>query len=200
MGRKRTIDRDATMAAIESVVHKHGVGGLSIDAVAKEAGISKSSVVYDFKNKAGLLTAFTRSRMDSHRTTIESLREKLNGTDRWLRAALSNAIDGPTKEESAAAMMLCAAASNTEDCLSVLQQELDYVLGQVRADAGDERMARLAFLALHGLKTMEHFNFRRFSSQERREILDDIASLLDRQPAESQPSDRIPSTDGPKII
>lgn len=188
MGRKRTIDRDATMAAIESVVHKHGVGGLSIDAVAKEAGISKSSVVYDFQNKAGLLSAFTRSRMDSHRNAIETLRDELNGKDRWLRAALKNAVDGPTEEETAAAMMLCAAASDTEDCLSIMQQELNYVLEQVNADAGDGRMARLAFLALHGLKTMEYFNFRRFSIEERRKILDDIASLLDSQPAEADAS------------
>jgi AcrR family transcriptional regulator len=39
-------------------VRQLGLAGLSIDAVAKEAGISKSSVVYDFRNKNALLAAF----------------------------------------------------------------------------------------------------------------------------------------------
>mgnify|MGYP002715770027 CR=1 FL=1 len=58
MGRKRTIDRDALMDGVESVARREGVSGLSIDALAKEVGISKSSVVYDCGSKAGLLAAF----------------------------------------------------------------------------------------------------------------------------------------------
>ena len=57
MGRKRTIDRDALMDGVESVARREGVSGLSIDALAKEVGISKSSVVYDCGSKAGLLAA-----------------------------------------------------------------------------------------------------------------------------------------------
>ena len=53
MGRKRTIDRDALMDGVESVARREGVSGLSIDALAKEVGISKSSVVYDCGSKAG---------------------------------------------------------------------------------------------------------------------------------------------------
>ena len=45
MGRRKTIDRQATLRAIETVVRERGFAALSIDAVAKAAGISKSSVL-----------------------------------------------------------------------------------------------------------------------------------------------------------
>ena len=65
MGRKRTIDRDALMDGVESVARREGVSGLSIDALAKEVGISKSSVVYDCGSKAGLLAALLVTRSAS---------------------------------------------------------------------------------------------------------------------------------------
>mgnify|MGYP002712407599 CR=1 FL=1 len=40
MGRKRTIDRDTLMDGVESVARREGVSGLSIDALAKEVGMS----------------------------------------------------------------------------------------------------------------------------------------------------------------
>ena len=55
MGRKRSIDRDELMRAVDAVARRAGVSGLSIDAVATEAGVSKSSVVYDCQGKACLL-------------------------------------------------------------------------------------------------------------------------------------------------
>ena len=51
MGRKRTIEPDAVLDAAEQVVMRDGAARLTLDAVACAAGISKASVLYDYKTK-----------------------------------------------------------------------------------------------------------------------------------------------------
>lgn len=179
MGRKRTIDRAVTMAAIEAVVLRDGVGGLSIDAVAREAGISKSSVVYDFRNKSGLLAAFTRNCMEAHRDRLLELRESTEGTDRWLRAAIRDSRETLCVEDTEVAMKLAAATHSSEECHEVMCQEISGFLEMAKKDANDQRSTLLAFVALHGLKCLEYFNFQRFDSDTRTQLLTDIAWLLD---------------------
>lgn len=57
MGRKRLIDQSAILDAAERVVARKGAANLTLDAVAKEAGIGKASVLYDFKSKQALIEA-----------------------------------------------------------------------------------------------------------------------------------------------
>lgn len=195
MGRKRTIDREATMAAIEAVILRDGAGGLSIDAVAREAGISKSSVVYDFRNKAGLLAAFMQSRMDIHREQVLALRATLKGPDAFLRAALQECFCPQSEEDMAVAMMLAAAARSSDECHNVLSREITGFMEMAQQDAANERATRLAFVAMHGLQCLDYFNFVRLDPQIRQDLVKDIASLLDAPIPDTQESDAEHDTD-----
>ena len=57
MGRKRVIDQEAILDAGEAVVARDGVTGLTLEAVAKQAGISKAAVIYDYKSKQAVIEA-----------------------------------------------------------------------------------------------------------------------------------------------
>ena len=57
MGRRRTIDRDQLLDAAEAVIAREGAAGLTIDAVAKEMGITKGGVQYCFGTKDALIDA-----------------------------------------------------------------------------------------------------------------------------------------------
>lgn len=57
MGRRRTIDRDHLLDAAEAVIAREGAAGLTIDAVAKEMGITKGGVQYCFGTKDALIDA-----------------------------------------------------------------------------------------------------------------------------------------------
>ncbi len=64
MGRRRTIDRDQLLDAAEAVIGREGAAGLTIDAVAKEMGITKGGVQYCFGTKDALIDAiFERDAM-----------------------------------------------------------------------------------------------------------------------------------------
>ncbi|AGT11494.1 TetR/AcrR family transcriptional regulator [Paracoccus aminophilus] len=167
------------MAAIEAVVRREGVGGLSIDAVAKEAGISKSSVVYDFRNKAGLLAAFTRDRLDTHRRVIEDQFRDDDRPNRSLRAMLHCSQERPSAEETQVAMLISSAMRSEEECHNIMRDEVSRMFVQIREEAPDARRARLAYIALYGLKSLEFFGFHQFEAGERQELLSDITEFLD---------------------
>ncbi|MCJ8138241.1 TetR/AcrR family transcriptional regulator [Falsirhodobacter halotolerans] len=180
MGRKRTIDRNHTMDAIEAVVKKHGVAGLSIDAVAQEAGISKSSVVYDFQNKSALLAAFVEQKINQKREGIDkALSEVPNGQpDPFLHAMLAFCGKVRNDEDTACAMAITASLSSDDACRALMQARFREDIELVLAETRDPRRARLAWAALHGVMSMEYLDLFTFSPDDRRQILDDIRTFL----------------------
>ena len=57
MGRRQSIDRGDLLDAAERVVLREGAVNLTIDAVAKEAQVSKGGVLYAFATKDALIDA-----------------------------------------------------------------------------------------------------------------------------------------------
>ena len=56
-GRPRSIDRDKVLDAAEGIVAAEGAAGLTFDAVARAAGITKGGVQYCFGTKDKLIEA-----------------------------------------------------------------------------------------------------------------------------------------------
>ncbi len=57
LGRKPTITRESLLEIAEGIVRSDGAAGLTIDALAKAAGISKGGVQYSFSSKDDLVRA-----------------------------------------------------------------------------------------------------------------------------------------------
>lgn len=192
MGRKRTIDRKVTMEAIEAVVRQSGVAGLSIDAVAKEAGISKSSVVYDFENKAALLAAFIRSRIQEKRASIASCAEACAGEQNaWLRGLLQVSSAAPSEEEMATAMVISAGTGSDDLCRTLMREAFAEDMDNIMSQSDNPRMSRLAWLALNGTLSLEYFGFHSFPEAEREQILADIAWLMTASCPPPSPSPQV---------
>lgn len=179
MGRKRTIDPEAIMTAIEAVVLQHGVAGLSIDAVAREAGISKSSVLYDFKDKSALLAAYVARKIEAKQALIRARMAAAEGPDALLRAIIANAAaKAPTEQEVSVAMVISASTEGSDACRCAMRGAIAEEIAKVTQDATSPREAMLAYLAVHGLMCMEYFGFHRFDPETRARILADIDQLV----------------------
>ncbi|MBN9291384.1 MAG: helix-turn-helix transcriptional regulator, partial [Hyphomicrobium denitrificans] len=57
MGRKPTITREGLLEIAEGLVRGEGAAALTIDALARAAGISKGGVQYSFSSKDDLVRA-----------------------------------------------------------------------------------------------------------------------------------------------
>lgn len=177
MGRRRTIDRDSMMDAVESVVRKHGLDGLSIDAVAREAGCSKSSVLYDFKNKNALLAAFIRNRVATRQAQLSECRAECRGYAPLLGALIEVMQDKPSEDEVSIAMIIAAGMREAEDCRAHIQQAISDDIAQVLDQSSCTRSGLLAYLALQGLMSLEYLDFHHLPDPLRSQALKDIAWL-----------------------
>ncbi|MEI4470861.1 TetR/AcrR family transcriptional regulator [Frigidibacter sp. MR17.24] len=167
------------MAAIEQVVRRDGLAGLSIDAVAREAGISKSSVIYDFESKAAMLVAFTRAKLDVHREhQMQACEARPEGPDRWLCSLLEVARRPPSADDVTAAMVLSAGVAADDECRGLVRGFVDQDLARICDEARDRDAALLAYLAFFGLKSLEHFGFRDIDAEFRNRCLDAIQTRL----------------------
>ena len=183
MGRKRTIDRDALMDGVESVARREGVSGLSIDALAKEVGISKSSVVYDCGSKAGLLAAFTRHKIGQYRERFgDALQAHAGQPNAWLRAMIDMGREGPSDDDVAITMLISASMGENAECREIMQQALSTNARRIAAEAAEPRQMLRVLLTLHGMMFVECFGFHRFDDVTRNEILDDLMALAERDP------------------
>ncbi|WP_065754532.1 TetR/AcrR family transcriptional regulator [Bradyrhizobium paxllaeri] len=177
MSRTRKITTDDILDAAERVVVHLGAAGLSIDAVAQEAGVSKSRVVYDHGSKSALLEALIDRRVKAELERIDTAVAESAGTphpELFGRIAVAEQI--PDDRDKAVALAISAAMSSEA---KVQQQMRDWTLMDLRAMAKGERpkAALMAYLALTGFYCTELFGFHQWGAAERSEILAGIRAI-----------------------
>lgn len=180
MGRRRTLTRDELFAAVERVVQEHGPLGVTIEAVAREAGVSKATVLYDHASKTDLLLAFMENKIGCHRREVEAYAKGCPDPDRaWfegLVAGIGN-IPGPGPDDTLASMFLSEALKSDNPCRAMLRQLMENDLARLPAACTDSRAGLLAYLAAHGLAMLTLYGSTSFSPDERQQILNDILRL-----------------------
>lgn len=179
MGRKRRANRDEIIDAVGVVIRDQGLDALSIDAVARVAGIGKTSVLYDFKNRDNLLAAFVERRVRLHCDTVASLRvAHAHQSDATMRALLDFVGQPPTQEDLGKGMLVAAAVSRHEGFRAFLAETFSNEMRQIEAESAQPRRARLAYLTMHGLLSLECFGFCRLDDDIRKTTIEDIRELL----------------------
>ena len=187
MSRPKKVTDSAILDAIERVVVKHGASRLSIDAVAQEAGISKSRVVYDFKSKTALLEALIDRQFERDTARIESLLVECADTPHpELFARLKIAEQALDDTERAVAMAITSSMSSEE---SLRQRMLKWQERDLLAmDSGAKpEAARMAYFAFVGFSCNEWFGLVDRSDDERLPFLEQIRKMYVGYP-ESYPT------------
>lgn len=185
MGRKRVIDQQAVLDAAERVVGRDGAANLTIDAVAKEAGVNKASVLYDHKTKQALIEAVVDrafERDNAHHAEIEDQID--DPKDRAIRGRILAAAEPPPEEFRAVALNLSAALALDAGLRGKMQDNQALTISRIENTSPSPRGALLAYLALEGLKFLEHLDFHHFTRKDRDRILREINWLVTAIPEE----------------
>jgi AcrR family transcriptional regulator len=155
-GRPRSIDRDRVLDAAEGIVAEGGAAGLTFDAVARAAGITKGGVQYCFGTKENLI----RAMIERWGNTFEAEVMVHTGGDRSPRAIirghLSATRDSDEAEHSRSAAMMTALLQSPEQ---VASSRVWYTQRLAGLDMGKEedRQTALAFLAGEGAFLLKAF-------------------------------------------
>ena len=187
MSRPKKVTDSEILDAIERVVVKLGVSHLSIDAVAQEAGISKSRVVYDYKSKTALLEALIDRQFERDTARINSLLvECADSPHPELFARIKIAEQALDSKERAVAMAITSSMSSEE---SLRQRMLRFIERDLLAmDSGAKpEAARMAYFAFIGFSCHEWFGLVDRIDEERLPFLEQIRKMYVGYP-ESHPT------------
>lgn len=184
MGRHRTIGRDAVLDAAERVVTREGAARLTLDAVAVEAGISKASVLYDYKTKRALVRAVIDRRVAAEKARIGTFVVALAGEpNAQIRGRLAASSGSVSDDDRTVALSLCAALAQDAELREPIQQNYRELIAEIASSSPHPRGAMLAFLAAEGLMLMEWFGFHSWPADERERLVAEIGWLADQSPA-----------------
>jgi len=185
MGRHRVIDREAVLDAAEKVVSRDGAVRLTLDAVAAEAGISKASVLYDYKTKQALTKAVIERRVAVEEARVQEQIANLGPVDNaQILGCLAAASRPVSDDERAVAISLCAALAHDAELRQPIQKIHRERIDEIRRTSTDPRGAMLAFLAVEGLMLLEWFGLHSWPAAEREQLTADIAWLVAQSPSE----------------
>lgn len=184
LGRPRTIDRDKVLDAAEAVVAQTGAAGLTIDAVAKAAGITKGGVQYCFGTKEGLLSAMLDRWCEAFDRDIAALRAEDSGPLAHVRAYIEAGRKSDEEESSRSAVMLATLLQNS-DQLEASRHWYHQQLKDVDPTTEEGRKARLAFIAAEGVFFLRTFRLLELNDKEWRSVYEDILGLLPGKPSMS---------------
>lgn len=194
MARTRKISSDDILDATERVILRLGATGLSIDAVAKEAGVSKSRVVYDHKSKNALIMALLERHFARHRAQLaQAVVEAADTPHPELFARIAMAERAPDDLERAVFMAVSAAMTHDPALQDLLRGCTREDMAAVGACARPQA-ALMANLALGGFFWTEFSGFHHWTEGERTRILDGIREIFASFPEPPPPTDVPPES------
>ena len=166
-----------------------GAAHLTLDAVAVEAGISKASVIYDYKTKQQLIKAVMERRLaaqeERFRQATDSLGDVPSAPIRAMIAVVSDSTPDATR---AVAANLGAALAQDSELRGVLEAFFRRTIDTVMETSQSPRGALLAFLAFEGMRHLEWHNLYSWSEPERERIFREIGWLVDASPSSDEPT------------
>jgi len=137
------------LGAARAIAAREGAGKITIDAVAKEAGLSKGGVLYNYPTKKALLSGLLDQMLAEHRELLGAVPERHHS--RTLRGHLETVLHSEDVDDDLSMAILAAAASDPR-LLDPLRAELTGDLERILSDTQDNPGAMIVILAIQGLR------------------------------------------------
>lgn len=199
MGRHKTVDRDNLLDLAEDIVRTHGAAALTIDSLAKAAGITKGGVQYTFSSKAALIDALCSRWMESYETLFATMIAPDPTPVDVIHAHVGATFTDSGPAQAKAASMMTGMLQSPE-FISATQDWYRQRMHPLDASVPEDRQARLAFLATEGAFFVRYFGFLNISDDEWAAIYRDIRSTLMTTPEAAPNPPKLQSRAGGKAL
>jgi AcrR family transcriptional regulator len=150
-----TFTKDSLLDAAEAVVVRDGIGRLTLDAVAAEAGASKGGLLHHFRSKESLIEALVHRTVEQWRQdTLEALAAVEPGPGRLPRAILAMCLGRPEDWNDSmrrSGFVLVAALANNPELVEPLRRVHLDLFKHLNDDSLPPGVGEAVLLAAHGL-------------------------------------------------
>lgn len=166
MGRRKVIDRESVLDCAERVVAELGATGLTIDAVAKAAGITKGGVQSCFGSKEAMIAAMLSRWSEDYARRAARLSEADSTPAARVRSHIDITAEDEANTNSRSATLLSALLQSPEYLSDVRKWYADRLRDCRECEAGERERALLAFLATEGLFFIRYLHLADVSQRE----------------------------------
>ncbi len=178
--------RHQLLEAANRVILRDGAGKLTLDAVAKEAKISKGGLLYHFPNKKSLIEAMLEHQFAPFENALA-----LEATDEpgsFTRALIRNCMGVPGADtQQLEAALIVALAEDASLLLEVIQPRYRTWQDRLEKDGIDPAKATLVRLALDGLYLADLFQLGAPNADVRQRLFNLLLELTQHKPVASSP-------------
>lgn len=173
--KSKSVTRDALLEAANQIVIDQGSEALTLEAVARKAGVSKGGLLYHFPNKEALIVGMLQQLIDMFESEMQQELEQDDSPElgRWLRAYIRATCRFDDQRVPVYASLMAAVAVNPE-LLKPVQVRFDQWQEKAETNGIDPTIANMILLALDGL-WFNHILGTAPSETRRQEV---IAALL----------------------
>ncbi len=172
---------DRLLNAAEQVVARNGVSNLTLDAVAREAGVSKGGLLYHFPSKSALITAIVERlarRCDAEHAL--ALEKEPPAPGAFTRAYLNARMRPRDPHEELIQTALLAAAGTDSHYLDAFRKRLSEWQLRLQDDGIDPVAAMIIRLAIDGLCMGELLDIPVPTGELRRQVIDRLLAMTDQ--------------------
>lgn len=157
--------------AAASIVRKKGIFNLTLEAVAKEAGISKGGLLYHFPSKEALVQGMVEHLASNYTAKIENNADHdPNQTGKWTRAFLNVTFNQTYQNKDMNAGLLAAKAVKPELLLPIKNAYSKWQ-HNIEHDGLDPVISTIIRLATDGIWLSELFDIYQIEDERREQVL-----------------------------
>lgn len=175
----RVSKRTQLLEAAAAIVNEQGSEYLTLDAVAKKAGVSKGGLLYHFKNKLTLVQGLVDHADELYRSNVnQRVQEDPHEQGKWVRAFIEATREHRSENASITSGMLAAQGINSQ-LLLPLQDTYKTWQEKIEHDGLDKVDATIIRLAIDGLWLSEIFGLDALDESMRAQVLDRLTTYTD---------------------
>jgi AcrR family transcriptional regulator len=168
--------QDLILHAASSIVQRDGMAQLTLEAVAKEAGVSKGGLLYHFSSKEALIKGMVDKLNEAYGNDIRrKALEDQNSKGSWSRAYVESAFHELEDGLEMSSALFAAAFANPK-LLEGLQEQYKNWQSHIQNDGTDPVRATIARLAADGLWFAEMFGLAPLDNDLRNDVYNELIS------------------------
>lgn len=169
--RRSNNSREAILDAAQKVAVEKGAGKVSLDSVAKEAGLTKGGVLYNFPSKEALISGMLERLMTTYTPKVAEHSAKLVDQPNPTLQSVFHVIRELEEVDHNIPMAILAAAAHNLKLLQPFGDETLTRYKKICSEANSADEATLLWAAGEGLMLMDMLGLLPFSSDKKTQLL-----------------------------
>lgn len=169
--------RNAALEAAIAIIARDGPGRLTLDAIARESGLSKGGVMHQFRTKEAVLKALLERQMAHFEefSTRHMAKVTASSASPNLATQLATIREAASSPNSAALALVAAMVENPRLMALPREREMER-MAAIREEAADPDLAMIRWAGAMGLLLSSLFGMSPLSKDEHQRL---FARLLD---------------------